>query len=162
VQASLLLVGDGPDEGRYRARAATLPNVVFTGFVQEPELPRWYHLADAFIFPTLGDPYGHVVQEAMAAGLPVVATDQAGDISERVIDGETGFIVPAASGIELERRMTILASDAALRTRMGRSGFERIQPRTVEWWAGEFERLVERTLSGKRGARLPDGASRGR
>lgn len=147
IDASLLLVGDGLDEARYRARAAALPDVVFAGFVQERDLPRWYHLADVFVFPTLGDPYGHVVQEAMAAGLPVIATDHAGEISERVLDGVTGFIVQAASKVSLERRMVALADDAALRTRMGQSGFERIRPRTVEWWAAEFERLVDRTLS---------------
>ncbi len=146
LDASLLLVGDGVDEVRYRARAATLPNVVFAGFVQANELPRWYHLADVFVFPTLGDPYGHVVQEAMAAGLPVVATDHAGEINERVLDGVTGFVVPAASAVRLEERMVALAADAALRARMGECGLERIRPRTVDWWAGEFERLVERTL----------------
>jgi glycosyltransferase involved in cell wall biosynthesis len=147
VDASLLLVGDGVDEARYRARAAGLPNVVFSGFVQEPELPYWYSLADVLVFPTLGDPYGHVVQEAMAASLPVIASESAGDIRERLIDGVTGYIVPPADSASLHERMALLAADANLRNSMGQRGFERIQPRTVDWWAGEFERMVDGMLS---------------
>jgi glycosyltransferase involved in cell wall biosynthesis len=136
-------VGDGVDEGRYRARAADLPNVVFAGFAQKPDLPRWYGLADVMVFPTLGDPYGHVVAEAMAAGLPVIATENAGEIRERVLDGETGFIVPAADSDALLGQMRRLAFDPDQRRRMGERGYEKMRPRTIEWWAGEFEAMVE-------------------
>ena len=152
VDASLLLVGDGVDEARYRARATGLPNVVFSGFVQQPELPRWLGMADALVFPTLGDPYGYVVEEAMAASLPVIASESAGEIRERVIDGVTGYIVPSADSTALQGRMATLAVDANLRASMGQQGFERIQPCTIDWWAGEFERMVDQMLSmpGKR------------
>ena len=143
VPASLVLVGDGDDEARYRARAEDLPDVVFPGFVQKPGLPRWYGLADVLVFPTLGDPYGHVVQEAMAAGLPVIATENAGEIRERVLDGETGFVVPAADSDALLDRMRRLAVDPDQRRRLGERGYERIRPRTIEWWAGEFEAMVQ-------------------
>jgi len=148
VPASLVLVGDGVDEARYRARAAGLPNVVFPGFVQMPGLPRWYGLADVLVFPTLGDPYGHVVQEAMAAGLPVIATENAGEIRERVLDGETGFIVPAADSDALLDRMRRLVVDPDQRRCMGERGYERIRPRTNEWWAGEFEAMVQGIVDG--------------
>jgi glycosyltransferase involved in cell wall biosynthesis len=159
VPASLVLVGDGVDEARYRARAAGLPNVVFPGFVQKPGLPRWYGLADVLVFPTLGDTYGHVVQEAMAAGLPVIATENAGEIRERVLDGETGFIVPAADSDALLDRMRRLAFDPERRSRMGERGYERIRPRTIEWWAGEFETMVQFvTSAGARAARIAEEA----
>ena len=148
VPASLVLVGDGVDEARYRARAAGLPNVVFPGFVQMPDLPRWYGLADVLVFPTLGDPYGLVVEEAMAAGLPVIATENAGEIRERMLDGETGFIVPAADSDALLDRMRGLAFDPERRRCMGERGYERIRPRTNEWWAGEFEAMVQCIVDG--------------
>jgi glycosyltransferase involved in cell wall biosynthesis len=148
VSASLVLAGDGVDEARYRAQAAGLPNVVFPGFVQKPGLPRWYGLADVLVFPTLGDPYGHVVQEAMAAGLPVIATENAGEIRERVLDGETGFVVPAADSDALLDGMRRLALDPERRCRMGERGYERIRPRTIEWWAGEFEAIVQCIVGG--------------
>jgi len=159
VPASLALVGDGADAARYRARAAGLPNVVFSDFVQKPDLPRWYGLADVLVFPTLGDPYGHVVQEAMAAGLPVIATENAGEIRERVLDGETGFIVPAADSDALLDRMRRLALEPERRWRMGERGYERIQPRTIEWWAGEFEAMVQSVVAGAgRAARIAEEA----
>ena len=51
VDASLLLVGDGSDEQRYRRLAADLPGVVFAGFTDKQELPGWYGTADAFVLP---------------------------------------------------------------------------------------------------------------
>ncbi len=72
---SLLLVGDGPEEARI-ARITTSEGlrVKLAGFHQKAELPRLYAAGDVFVFPTLGDPYGLVVDEAMAAGLPVIST----------------------------------------------------------------------------------------
>jgi glycosyltransferase involved in cell wall biosynthesis len=153
AKASLVLLGDGVDEARYRERARGLANVLFAGFAQKPDLPRWYGLADVLVFPTLGDPYGHVVQEAMASSLPVVATESAGEIRERVLDGTTGFVVPAADAGALERAMATLAASPALRASMGCAGFERIRPRTIDWWAGEFERMIERVLRAPAAAR---------
>jgi glycosyltransferase involved in cell wall biosynthesis len=146
-QVSLLLLGDGIDEARYRAMAADLPGVVFAGFVQEPELPAWYALSDVLLFPTLGDPYGHVVQEAMASSLPVISSENAGDVRERVVEGKTGFVVKAASAEALLGPMRTLAVNPELRSAMGAAGYERIRSRTVEWWAGEFEKMVEAVIS---------------
>ena len=150
LDASLLLVGDGVDEARYRARAAALPNVVFAGFVQQPELPRWYALGNVLVFPTLGDPYGYVVEEAMASSLPVISTESAGEIRHRIVEGETGFIIPPADSSSLQQKMLALALNPELRASMGQSGFERVRPRTVHWWAGEFEKMVDRMLSAER------------
>lgn len=150
ADVSLLLVGDGADEQRYRNRAIRLPRVVFAGFVQQPDLPAWYGLADAFVFPTLGDPYGYVVEEAMASSLPVVTTESAGEIRERVVDGVTGFIVPPADSVALLEKMILLAGNAELRAEMGYRGFERVQPRTIDWWAREFEQMTERVLTRER------------
>ena len=83
----------------------------------------------------------------MASSLPVIASESAGDIRSRMIDGVTGFIVPPADATSLQERMATLAADANLRASMGQRGFERIQPRTVDWWAGEFERMIDRILS---------------
>jgi glycosyltransferase involved in cell wall biosynthesis len=139
---SLLLVGDGVDEMRYQRRAASLPNVHFEAFRQKESLPVWYHAADVFVFPTLGDPYGHVVQEAMASGLPVIATTAAGDITDRVIEGETGFLVPPADADALASAMLKLSRESETRSAMAQAGYSRIAPRTIDWWARGFEELL--------------------
>jgi glycosyltransferase involved in cell wall biosynthesis len=143
---SLLLLGDGPDEQRYRERAASLPRVVFGGFVQAKDIAAYYSLADTLVFPTLGDPHGLVVEEAMAAGLPVICSDAAGDIEAR-LPRSAGRVVPVGDAEALERSMRELASDPTLRERMGQEAAETVAYRTHERYAEDFEAFVEATLA---------------
>jgi glycosyltransferase involved in cell wall biosynthesis len=153
---SLLFVGDGPDEAYIRERSATagIRNVVFCGFQHSDLLPRFYSAADAFVFPTLGEPFGMVVLEAMACGLPVVATTTTGEIATRVTDGVNGFIVEPADSKALLDRMTTLASDQELRRRMGRASSQRVADQTPEIWAVAFEAAVEKVLATPRAGRI--------
>jgi glycosyltransferase involved in cell wall biosynthesis len=145
---SLLVVGDGPaGPGLARdCRSRGLENVVFAGFKHKEELPGIHAAADVFVFPTLGDPYGLVVDEAMASGLPVVSTQAAGEIRERVREGVNGFLVPPADSVALAERMAALASDATLRDSMGRHSRSLMENRTPQAWASDFERLVRAVL----------------
>lgn len=149
VECSLVLVGTGAEEERLRARARSLDRVVFAGYAEGAALRAWYSAADVFVFPTLGDPYGQVVQEAMASGLPVIATTAAGDIADRVVEGRTGYLVPPADGQSLARRMRLLAEDPQLRSRLGASGRERIKDWSTELWASRFEDMIL-TVHGRR------------
>lgn len=146
-EVSLLVVGDGVDEARYRALTANWAGVTFTGFIQARDLPEYYGLADVLVFPTLGDPHGLVVEEGMAAGLPVICTEAAGDIRRRLPDGEAGFVVPPAAAEPLARRMLQLARDQKLRARLGNAASRLVQSRTHEQWAADFETFVDRMLS---------------
>ena len=148
-EVTLLLVGDGSDEAllRERCKAKGLENVIFAGFQHDDVLPRFYGASDVFVFPTLGDPFGMVVLEAMACGLPVIATTTAGEIAVRVADGVNGFVVPPANSRLLCERMAVLARDAALRQRMGRASVSKVAGQTPELWAVAFEQAVEKILS---------------
>jgi glycosyltransferase involved in cell wall biosynthesis len=146
VDASLLLLGDGPDEQHYRERASRLARVVFGGFVQAKDIPAYYSLADAMTFPTLGDPHGLVVEEAMAAGLPVICSDAAGDIEAR-LPPSVGRVVPVRNARALEGAMRELASDLALRERMGRAAAATAAYRTHDRYAEDFESFVTETLA---------------
>jgi len=148
-QVSLLLVGDGPDGEalRQRCERQSIDNVVFIDYVQKQDLPRIYGLADVFVFPTLGDSYGLVVDEAMACGLPVISTSAAGEIRSRVEDGVTGFVVPPRSSAALAERMATLTSDPDLARNMGLRGFKKISTQTPDMWAEHFERAVEGIMS---------------
>lgn len=137
---TLVVVGDGIDEARLRTLAAGEDRIRFIPFMQADALPAIYGAVDALVFPTLGDPYGHVVQEAMAAGLPVIATSAAGDIRERIVDGETGLVVPPADTRALTEGMRRLTDDPANRLHMGAAAEMRMRERSVEWWC---ERLAE-------------------
>ncbi|MBE3557386.1 MAG: glycosyltransferase [Firmicutes bacterium] len=146
---SLLLVGDGPEETNLKQMVIDhdLRNVVFVGFKQKSDLPQYYALADVFVFPTLGDPYGLVVDEAMACGLPVISTSAAGEIHDRVEEGINGYIVPPEDSVILANRMLTLTQDPVLRARMGQVSAQKIEGHTPEKWAEDFERIVDILLN---------------
>jgi glycosyltransferase involved in cell wall biosynthesis len=146
---SLLLAGDGGAEAALRAlcRARGLRNVAFAGFVQKQALPEYHAAADVFVFPTLGDPYGLAVDEAMASGLPVISTSAAGEIRARVREGINGYVVPPADSAALAHRMLALARDAQLREAMGEQSRALVAGHTPLAWAEDFERMVAAVLS---------------
>jgi glycosyltransferase involved in cell wall biosynthesis len=146
---SLVLVGDGREEAMLRARARDegFENVVFCGFRDDRALPRLYAACDVFVFPTLGDPFGMVVLEAMACGLPVISTTAAGEIADRVADGINGFLVPPADSRALVERMTVLARDDDLRRRMSAEAVARVVGQAPDQWAQAFEQAIDRILS---------------
>jgi glycosyltransferase involved in cell wall biosynthesis len=105
---SLLIAGDGVDRERYVVNESAVPGIRFVGFIQPTELPEWYAICDVLVFPTHGDPNGLVVEEALAAGLPVIASDAAGDIKARV-PPSVGFVFPVGDAGALARAMQALA-----------------------------------------------------
>ncbi len=143
---SLVLVGDGPDEARYRERSAHLKNVFFVGWV-ERELADYFAACDVFVFPTLGDPNGLVVEEAMAAGMPVISSDAAGDIHARIKQPERGYVVARADAKGLEGRMRELAGDPELRRQMGAAGAAYADEKNHDRYARDFVAFAERQLA---------------
>ncbi len=143
-EISLMLVGGGEGEGRLREAVAAkgIRNVVFTGFIQKRDMPRHYAAGDVFVFPTFGDTYGLVVDEAMAAGIPVICSEAAGEIRERIEDGTSGMIVPRKDPRALSAGMEKLALSPDLRRNMRDKALAWIENRTPDWWAGLFERAV--------------------
>jgi glycosyltransferase involved in cell wall biosynthesis len=147
---SLLLVGDGADQARYAERLAEIPHAQLAGFVHESDLPRYYAMADVFVFPTLGDAYGLAVDEALAAGLPVVSTASAGDIRARLEATGAGRVVRAADVDELTGPMLELARNSELRQTMARRTWDAVSEKTDERYARDFIRFVFATLESRR------------
>jgi glycosyltransferase involved in cell wall biosynthesis len=87
---------------------------------QSAELVRLYREADLFVLPTRGDTFAQVIAEAMACGLPVIATG-IGGIGEMVRDGVNGRLIAPESPRHLARALENLAGDESLRRSMGRS-----------------------------------------
>ena len=141
---TLLIVGDGPDEAELRsyAQATAVENAHFLGFKAAEELSKLYAAADVFVFPTWGDPYGLVVDEALVSGLPVISTDAAGEIHERVTDGEDGFVVPCRDILAMANAMTKLSEDDELRQNMSRAAKKCAVARRPTLWAEGFERAI--------------------
>jgi glycosyltransferase involved in cell wall biosynthesis len=143
-QIGLVFAGDGASRSQLEERASVIsPGCVrFCGFVQREELAELYALAEALVFPTHSDPWGLVVNEAMACGLPIIASAVAGCVPDLVGNAENGFVVPPGNVEELARAMRILLSDADAARKMGARSALRIQAFTPESCADGFSRAV--------------------
>lgn len=123
----LVLVGDGPIRSELELQARQLglvESVVFAG-VREDIGPQ-LEAADIFWMPSEREALGLACLEAMASGLPVVAT-AVGGLCEVVSDGETGFLVPPGDAVALASRTSLLLNDFALSCRFGTNGRRRVE-----------------------------------
>ena len=120
-QVTLVIVGDGSRSQYYHSytQQHKLDNVVFTGFQPQSALPQYYGIADIFVFPTRSDTWGLVLNEAMAAGLPIVCSDAAGAAPDLVVNGKNGYLVPMGDVEKLSEALQTLVSDESLREKMG-------------------------------------------
>lgn len=124
----LLMVGSGEMDAQLRAQAASVPGAapVFTGFINQTELPRMFAASDIFVLPAEAEPWGLIVNEAMCAGLPIVASRQIGSVTDLVGEGENGM---AFEGGEIDAFVAALRpvlADPARRAAMGQRSLERI------------------------------------
>ena len=99
-----VIAGEGDDKPRLEQKARDLgisDNVVFTGMVPEADKPNLYRLADVYVMPSRGEGFGFVFLEAMACGIPVVASKVDGS-REAVREGELGLLVDPDNPEEIE------------------------------------------------------------
>ena len=118
---TLMVVGDGPERQHLEELAATLglqPRVRFAGMVPYEQLAPFYASAGVVVVPSLYEPYGRVIVEAMAFGRTVVATDTDG-ARDLIKDGETGFIVPIRDVEALADKISYVLSHPKVARRIG-------------------------------------------
>lgn len=89
----LVIVGTGTEKAKLEQRVSRqrIPGVFFAGMRQAEELPMYYGRARCFILPSVREPWGLVVNEAMASGLPVLVSKRCGCVADLVCEGENGF-----------------------------------------------------------------------
>ena len=128
----LLLVGSGPLDAAMRRAAELVDDRVdaeFAGFAAQADLPGHYARARLMLFPTVGDTWGVVANEACAAGLAVVVSPQAGVAGDLVVDGENGRVLPLDAGRWAAAAAEMLSDDSTWR-RMSQSSLDRVRPYT--------------------------------
>ncbi|MFT5470185.1 MAG: glycosyltransferase involved in cell wall biosynthesis [Verrucomicrobiales bacterium] len=116
------------------------PNLRFTGAKPRSEVAEIYRSADVFVLPTISDGFAITQLEAMAYGLPVIATPNCGKV---VVEGENGFITPARDADTLANRIGELVSDRDLLARMSEAARQTAGQFGVERLTRELTTLEE-------------------
>lgn len=118
----VILVGDG-DQKRILQDFCVKNNLVdmvsFVGFKQQYELPYYYAQADIYIFPTLLDTFGVVINEAMAAGLPVICSKYAGAANDLIMEGINGYVIEPRDHRKMADYLFKILTNDKLRVKMG-------------------------------------------
>ncbi len=142
--AVLVMLGSGTDERRIKKLAMEQHNILLPGFVEGSTKSQWYAAADLFVLPSIVEPWGRVVGEAMAAGLPIITTNAVG--ASELVDGN-GELVPPGDENALALALGQLLDDRNERLRMGRRSLELARELAVSRAADEIMRAIELAVS---------------
>jgi len=135
----LAIAGDGSLRAHVEAVAAKPDcRVTYLGRLSGDDVLQSYLAADLLVLPSLFEPWGLVINEAMACGLPVIVSDRVGCADDLVRPGETGLIVGAGREIDLASAIRRLAGDEPARRHMGQSA-ERL---IMNWTLGNEARNI--------------------
>ena len=149
----LVLLGDGPLKPNLCAQIAALKlqaHVHLPGFRQYRELPVYYAWAGAFVHASTVEPWGLVVNEAMAAGLPVLVSNRCGCAPDLVEEGRNGFSFDPGDVDELARLMARVSSGELDLPAMGQASREIIRRWGPEAFAANLQRAAETAVAARR------------
>jgi glycosyltransferase involved in cell wall biosynthesis len=126
VAFHLVMVGSGEMEMELRAltQQLRLSNIHFAGFVNQAALPRVYAACEVFVLPSENETWGLAINEAMCAGLPIVASSEIGCVPDLVHDGCNGRTFVAGDVAALSGALQPLLTDPQLRRCMGKSSHD--------------------------------------
>jgi glycosyltransferase involved in cell wall biosynthesis len=125
----LVVGGTGPEMDylkHYAAKLGVSSNVLFVGFIKDDRLPKYYAMADIFLFHSTFETFGVSVAEAMAAQKPIIAADNTA-VPELIKHGETGWLVPPMRPKLLADGILSLLKDGDLATRLAANAFRYVK-----------------------------------
>jgi glycosyltransferase involved in cell wall biosynthesis len=146
--AHLLMIGGGEElekVKRYCIQLGLSDCVTFAGAQPKDETNKIFGGADAFVFASITETQGIIIQEAQAAGLPVIAVDEMGP-GNYINDGEDGLLVPLNSEAFADK-MNYLATHPDIRVAMSTKAKENVLKFTAEKCGEKIEEMYERTIA---------------
>lgn len=151
----LVIAGNGPDEQALRGQAANQPKIHFAGSKQPDDLLPYYAHAKCLVLPSSSEPWGLVVNEAMASGVPVAVSNKCGCAQDLVQHGENGFVFNLSDGRSLVELMLKMSGDSINLGEITLRGAQTIQHFSPDGFAARaaahFLRLISTGSSGQRG-----------
>jgi glycosyltransferase involved in cell wall biosynthesis len=143
----LSIIGAGPEKDDLikLSKSLGLKNVEFLGVINNGDLPVFYSDADAFIFPSLTEPWGLVVNEAMAAGLPVLLSRKVNACQSLLVEGANGYSFDPTSPIEMaDVIVKYINSDSVIKKRMSAKTLEIIDNMSYEKMGLQLTEALEK------------------
>ncbi len=138
--AKLLIIGDGPEKANLEAVASELgirEDIIFTGFQENPY--KYIKRSDVFVHTCLVEGFGNMIVEAMACGVPVIATDCPYGPREIIQNGENGILAPMDDTEALVEAIRSVLYDEGLRQRLSGKGYQR----SLDFSIGRMVRAYE-------------------
>ena len=130
---TLLIIGEGPMEEEYKKIIRKKNNnVVIDSFKSFNTLQNYYKFSDVFLHPTTSDVWGLVINEAMAMGLPVVATDRCIAALELIKDGENGHLIDYQNYPLMVNKALFIAKNIEIKKSMGEMNAIKIKSHTID------------------------------
>ena len=148
-KSRLLIVGDGEDRNNLENLVKKLnlnKYVSFIGMVPNETVPEYMVASDVFVLPSLSEGFPTVILEAMASGIPIVATKVRG-VPEIIKDGENGFLVEPRNSEEIAEKVLLLLNKDELRKRISEKNIEEVKRYHWESIAIRLEEVYFRVVS---------------
>lgn len=152
-----LIVGKGKERANLEKIAEVSgisDKIVFTGLVPDYELSQLYKIGDIFLTSSEIELQGLSIMEAMASGLPVIASSSMA-IPELVLNGVNGYLFEPGNIREASEKILLLVKDMNLRKKMGENSIKLIKKHDFKNTLDEFERLYHSLVNSKRKQQIP-------
>jgi glycosyltransferase involved in cell wall biosynthesis len=143
---ALVIAGNGSESASLQALAGGDSRVIFAGSIERCRLPLYYAMADVLVLPASDEPWGLVINEAMASGLAVIGHRHCGAILD-LVQNDNGFALATFSVVELAGTMKLLATDSRLRRSMQERSQLKIGSWTIDGAAQGIIRAVESSIN---------------
>ena len=145
------MIGDGPqsEEITNYIERNNIKNVFSPGFQQKEDIPKFLAVSDVFILPSTSEPWGLVVNEAMAAGLPILVSKRCGCYPDLIKESINGFSFDPFDDTELFGLMKDITDGKHNLLSMGKASLEIIKDYTLEKAAKVISETIEFVLNNK-------------